>query len=64
MENRRQDPRNGGYFLEQLRREGRAERDERARLYITPRRVLWESEGENCCVVGSAALLPEIGTAG
>lgn len=57
MENGRQDPRNGGYFLEQLRREGRAERDERARLYISPRRILWESEGENCCVVGSAALL-------
>ena len=47
----------GGYFLDQLCLERRAERDERSRLYVAPKRVLWESEGENCLVKNSATLL-------
>lgn len=46
-----------GYFFEKLRIDGRAERDERSRLYVTPCRILWKSEGEKCSVGNSDSLL-------
>ncbi len=57
METGRQNSNGGGYFLEQLRLEHRAERDERSRLYVAPKRVLWESEGGKCSVKNSGSLL-------
>lgn len=45
------------YMFDRLKLNNRAEPDERTRVYLTPKRIVWQTAGENCAVTNSASLL-------